>query len=61
VVSRLNAKFPEIEILEIMSARKISEMRSFPGEMDGMISTVPLEIQGIPVIEVRPLLNEQIK
>jgi mannitol/fructose-specific phosphotransferase system IIA component (Ntr-type) len=59
VVSRLNAKFPEIEILEIMSAREVARMRSFPGEMDGMISTVPLEIPGIPIIEVSPLLNEQ--
>lgn len=58
VISRLNAVFPEIEVLEILSWTQVSDRQSFPGDMDGMISTVPLEIPGIPIVQVSPLLTE---
>lgn len=58
VISRLNAVFPDIEVLEIMSWTQVSERTRFPGDMDGMISTVPLEIPGIPIVQVSPMLTE---
>lgn len=57
VVSRLNAVFPEIEVLEIMSRLEVSRRRVFPGNMDGMISTVPLDIPGVPIVTVSPMLS----
>lgn len=58
VISRLNAVFPEIEVIEIMSKLEVSKCLVFPGDMDGMISTIPLKIPGIPIVQVTPMLDE---
>jgi mannitol/fructose-specific phosphotransferase system IIA component (Ntr-type) len=57
VVARIQAEFPEIEVLEVLSTSEVSRKHAFRGDIDMIISTVPLSIAGIPIIEVSPLLD----
>ena len=57
VVARIQAEFPEIEVLEVLSTTEVSRKHAFRGDIDMIISTVPLSIAGIPIIVVSPLLD----
>jgi len=61
VVSRIQAELPEIEVVEVVSTSEMSRRHAFRGDIDMMISTVPMEIPGIPVIVVSPLLGAEDK
>jgi mannitol operon transcriptional antiterminator len=60
-VSRIQAEFPEIEVVEVMPTSEVSSKHTFRGDIDMMISTVPIEIAGIPIIVVSPLLSARDK
>lgn len=55
LVSRLQAEFPELALAEVLSA-SVYEHRD-TSEFDLVISTVPLDEAGAPVIVVSPLLS----
>jgi mannitol operon transcriptional antiterminator len=57
LVSRMQAELPGVEVLEVLSALEVSRKHTFRGDADAIISTVPMEISGIPVIVVSPLLS----
>jgi transcriptional antiterminator/mannitol/fructose-specific phosphotransferase system IIA component (Ntr-type) len=57
LVSRMEADLPEIEVVEVMSASQMFSQRILRGDIDAVISTVPLGIAGIPIIVVSPLLD----
>ena len=61
LVSRMQAELPEVEVVEVMSASEVSGKHTFRGDVDAMISTVPMEIAGISVIVVSPLLSAKDK
>jgi len=45
-----------LEIREVFSASRLSEIK--PEKQDFVIATVPIELEGIPVIQVSPVLSE---
>ncbi len=56
--SRIRAEFPEIEIIGVSSLREFSQ-KGFKGkDFDIVITTIPLDIPGIPFLCVNPLLTE---
>lgn len=55
LVSRLQAEFPELALAEVLSASVYEERDA--SRFDLIISTVPLEDAGAPVIVVSPLLS----
>ena len=55
LVSRLQAEFPELALAEVLSAHVYEERDT--SEFDLVISTVPLDEAGAPVIVVSPLLS----
>ncbi|MFH2038767.1 MAG: BglG family transcription antiterminator [Chloroflexota bacterium] len=57
LVSRLQVDLPEIEVLEVMSLNEVKKQLKLDSEIDGMISTIPLEIPGVPIIVVNPMLD----
>ena len=57
VVSKLQVEVPEVEVVEITSILNLSRRRSIGGEIDGIISTVPLQIAGFPIIHINPLVT----
>ena len=59
LVSKLMAELPNVEIVEIMSARQLSIQHAFDSDIDAIISTIPLQIQGMPVIVVTPVLTDR--
>lgn len=61
VVSRLQVEVPEIEVIEIMSLLEVSRKKTFQGELDGLISTVPLNLHGIPTVVISPMLTDEDK
>ncbi|MBM4464046.1 MAG: PRD domain-containing protein [Chloroflexi bacterium] len=61
LVSKMQAEFPEVEVVEVMSTSEVSRRHVFRGDIDAMISTVPVEIVGIPIIVVSPLLGAKDK
>lgn len=56
LVSRLRAEFPDIEVVEIISALELENRKYFEG-IDYIVSTIPLRIKNIPSIQVNPLLG----
>ncbi|MGI9584904.1 MAG: BglG family transcription antiterminator, partial [Acidimicrobiia bacterium] len=55
LVSRLQAEFPELALADVLSASVYEERDA--SNFDLIISTVPLEDAGAPVIVVSPLLS----
>ncbi len=55
LVSRLQAEFPELALAEVLSASVYEDRDT--SEFDLVISTVPLEEAGAPVVVVSPLLS----
>ncbi len=55
LVSRLQAEFPELALAEVLSASVYEDRDT--SEFDLVISTVPLDETGAPVIVVSPLLS----
>lgn len=55
LVSRLQAEFPQLALAEVLSAPKYEERDT--SEFDVVISTVPLDEDGAPVVVVSPLLS----
>jgi len=58
LVSKMRAEFPELDIADVKSAIEISKTHLDKTEFDIVISTIPLEIQDIPIIVVNPLLGD---
>ena len=56
--SRIAAKFANIKILDTISSRKVNDFCRNE-ELDLIISTVPTDSKGIPLIIVNPLLLEE--
>jgi mannitol/fructose-specific phosphotransferase system IIA component (Ntr-type) len=56
LVSRLRAEFPDVEVVEVISALELENRRSFDG-IDFIVSTIPLRIKNIPSRLVNPLLG----
>jgi mannitol operon transcriptional antiterminator len=59
LVSRIQAELPEIEIVEVTSAIKVSKEYVLAHDIAAIISTVPITTEGAPVIAVSPLLQPQ--
>jgi len=55
LVSRIQAEFPGLELVEVLSERGYDELQH--GEFDLVISTVPLVENEVPVVVVSPLLS----
>ena len=55
LVSRIQAEFPELDLVEVLSERGYEELPH--GEFDLVISTVPLVENDMPVVVVSPLLS----
>ena len=53
---KLAGSFSNLEIREVFSASRLSEIK--PEKQDFVIATVPIELEGIPVIQVSPVLSE---
>lgn len=58
LVSRIQAEFPELDLVEVVSAGSIADDAEF--EADLIISTVDIgpELSGVPVVVVGALLPE---
>jgi mannitol operon transcriptional antiterminator len=55
LVSRLQAEFPQLALAEVLSAPKYEERDT--SNFDVVISTIPLQEDGAPVVVVSPLLS----
>lgn len=55
LVSRIQAEFPELDLVEVLSERGYDELQH--GDFDLVISTVPLVENEVPVVVVNPLLS----
>lgn len=53
---KIRSFFPNLEIVHVLSATRASQIR--PEEQDFLISTVPVETEHIPVIQISPVLCE---
>jgi mannitol operon transcriptional antiterminator len=58
LVSRLRVEFPELEIVDVISALKLQQMDSLEG-IGIIVCTVPLDIDSIPTVVVSPFLTKQ--
>ena len=56
LVSRLRAEFPDVEVVEVVSAHELENRKYFDG-IDFIVSTIPLKIKDIPSRQVNPLLG----
>ena len=56
LVSRLRAEFPDVEVVEVISALEL-ESRKYLDGIDVIVSTIPLKIKNIPHRQVNPLLG----
>lgn len=54
--AKLAGSFSNLEIREVFSASRLSEIKL--EKQDFVIATVPIELEGIPVIQVSPVLSE---
>ena len=57
LVSRLKAELPNIEVVEVLSAQDVRKKAGIPGNIDAIISTLPLEIVNTVCIVVNPFLR----
>lgn len=55
--ARLRRMFPDIRVGKVLPLSRV-EAETGPGMQDFVISTIPLELPGIDVITVTPMLNE---
>ncbi|NNF53529.1 MAG: transcription antiterminator [Acidimicrobiales bacterium] len=55
LVSRIQAEFPELALVQVLSASNYAEVDDT--EFDLVISTIPLPTRGVPVLVVSPLLS----
>ncbi|MDD3362704.1 MAG: BglG family transcription antiterminator [Hespellia sp.] len=53
---KLKSYFPHLEVNQVLSATRASQIQ--PEGQDFVITTVPIELENIPVIHVSPVLNE---
>lgn len=58
LVSRLNVEFNGVEIVEVATIADLREKTSFEG-IDLVISTVPIQLEGIPHVVVNTLIMEE--
>lgn len=56
LVSRLRAEFPDIEVVEVISALELETWRDFEN-IDFIVSTVPVKIKNVTSRQVNPLLG----
>jgi transcriptional antiterminator len=56
LVSRLRAEFPDVEVVEVVSAIELESRKYFEG-IDFIVSTIPIKIKDIPSRQVNPLLG----
>jgi mannitol operon transcriptional antiterminator len=56
LVSRLRAEFPDVDVVEVISAHELENRKHFEG-IDFIVSTIPLRIKDIPSRQVNPLLG----
>lgn len=61
LVCRLQSELPDLQVVDVLSAVEVAEQHAFPWDMDAMISTVNIEIPGIPIVVVSPLLRAEDK
>lgn len=54
LVSRIKAEFPQLELIDVMSARAFDMLEAWDADL--VISTVPIEACDIPIVVVSPLL-----
>ncbi|MEM4724255.1 MAG: PRD domain-containing protein, partial [Candidatus Hadarchaeum sp.] len=59
LASRIQAEFPELEVVEVVCASKVSAQYVENHNVVALISTVPIEMLSIPVIVVNPLLTKE--
>jgi transcriptional antiterminator/mannitol/fructose-specific phosphotransferase system IIA component (Ntr-type) len=58
LVSRIQAEFPEIEVVDVCSMLELSKERIQSLNLDFIISSIQLENVSIPCLLVNPLLND---
>ena len=58
LISRVQAEFPEIEVVEVSSMLEITQKKLNAIGVDFIITTVPIENTDIPTVLVNPLLND---
>jgi mannitol/fructose-specific phosphotransferase system IIA component (Ntr-type)/galactitol-specific phosphotransferase system IIB component len=56
LVSRIRAELPEVEIVEVTSARELQGRKSFAG-IDVVVCTTPVEVGAVPAVVVSPFLS----
>ncbi len=56
LVSRLQVEFPEIEVVDVISAFEMENRKQFDG-IDFIIGTIPLKFINVPSLRVNPLLG----
>lgn len=56
LVSRLRAEFPDVEVIDAISARELENRKHVNG-IDFIVSTVPLRMANVPTKQVNPLLG----
>lgn len=56
LVSRLRAEFPDVEVVEVISALELENRKSF-GDIDFIVSTIPVKVKNLPSRQVNPLLG----
>jgi transcriptional antiterminator/mannitol/fructose-specific phosphotransferase system IIA component (Ntr-type) len=58
LVSRLRAEFPDVEVVEVISALGLENRKCFD-DIDFIVSTVPVRIKNLPSRRVNPLLGPE--
>lgn len=58
LVSRLRAEFPDVMVVDVVSALELENRRNFDG-IDYIVSTIPVKIRDIPSRQVDPLLGKE--
>lgn len=53
---KLTSYLQNVDVKEVISAKRLSELK--PENQDFIITTVPIELENIPVIQVSPVLND---
>ncbi len=56
LVSKMRAEFPEVEIVEVISALEAQSKRDFDN-IDAIVSTIPIGSRNIPSVVVSPFLS----
>ena len=59
LVSRIRAELPELEIVQVLSLLEFKKRMDDFRSIDAIISTLPLDLNSIPVISVNPFLNTE--